>query len=252
MNVLVFLYRYFGNLGFAIILASIFVRLITTPLYLPNLKTAKKQKEIKPELDALREKFKYDKKKLAEKQMELFRKHGINPASGCFSSIFAILIPIALYIVIRDISSANNISAINSRLYFDSLKFSQGEFINSAFLFLDISKPDKTLILPILCAFLQFLSSKMMLPSISKAEKLANKTPSKSDDIMYSVQEQTLYLFPIMMLFFGFSLPSGVMLNILISTIFTIIQTYFVMGWGGLTPYVQRLNKLKIKRHDKI
>lgn len=245
MNVLVFLYRYFGNLGAAIILASFFVRLVITPLYLPNLKMAKKQKEIKPELDALREKFKYDRKKLAEKQMELFRRHGINPASGCFTSIFALLIPIALYIVIRDISNAVDASAINSRLYFASLRFAEGEIINSRFWFFDMSKPDRTLILPILSALFQFLSSKMMLPAINRAEKLAGKTPSKSDDIMYSVQEQTLYLFPIMMLFFGFSLPSGVMLNILISTLFTIIQTYFVMGWGGLTPYVQKLAKRK-------
>jgi len=243
MNAMVLLYRYVGNLGLAIIILSFFVRLIMVPFFIPNLKTAKKQRDLKPELDAVREKYKHDKKKQAEMQMELFRKHGINPASGCLTNIVTLLIPIALYGVINEISRAVDITSINPKLYADWLRFTAGEVLNSRFLLFDMAKPDRTFILPVLCAVLQFASSKMMLPAINKAEKLADKTPQKSDDTMYNIQEQMLYMFPVMMLIFGFSLPSGVMLNIFVSTVFTLVQSYFVMGWGGLTPLVQRLKK---------
>lgn len=243
MNAMVLLYRYVGNLGLAIILLSFFVRLVMVPFFIPNLKTAKKQRDLKPELDAIREKFKHDKKKQAEMQMELFRKHGVSPASGCLANIVTLLVPIALYGVINEISHAADITTINPKLYADWLRFASGEVLNSRLLFFDMAKPDRTFILPVLCAILQFASSKMMMPAINKAEKLAEKTPQKSDDMMYNMQEQMLYMFPVMMLIFGFSLPSGVMLNIFVSTVFTLVQSYFVMGWGGLTPLAQRLKK---------
>jgi len=244
MNLLVLFYRYTGNLGLAIIALSFLVRLVMVPFFVPNLKTAKKQRDLKPELDKIKEKFKHDKKKQSEMQMELFKKHGINPASGCLSNIVTLLIPIALYGVINQISRITDITSINPRIYVDWLQFASGDLLNSRFLLFDIAKPDRTFILPVLCAVLQFVSSKMMLPAINKAEKLADKTPQKSDDMMYNMQEQMLYMFPAMMLIFGFSLPSGVMLNIFVSTIFTLIQSYFVMGWGGLTPLVQKLKKV--------
>ena len=241
---MVLFYRYLGNLGLAIIVLSFLVRLVMVPFFIPNLKTAKKQRDLKPELDKLREKFKHDKKKQAEMQMELFKKHGINPASGCLSNIVTLLIPIALYGVINEIAKITDITSINPKLYADWLRFAVGEVLNSKFLLFDIAKPDRTFILPVLCAVLQFASSKMMMPAINKSEKLAEKTPGKSDDMMYNMQEQMLYMFPVMMLVFGFSLPSGVMLNILVSTVFTLVQSYFVMGWGGLTPLVQKLKKV--------
>ena len=244
MNLMVLFYRYLGNLGPAIIVLSFLVRLVMVPFFIPNLKTAKKQRDLKPELDKLREKFKHDKKKQAEMQMELFKKHGINPASGCLSNIVTLLIPIALYGVINEIAKITDITSINPKLYVDWLRFAAGEVLNSKFLLFDIAKPDRTFILPVLCAVLQFASSKMMMPAINKSEKLAEKTSGKSDDMMYNMQEQMLYMFPVMMLVFGFSLPSGVMLNILVSTVFTLVQSYFVMGWGGLTPLVQKLKKV--------
>jgi YidC/Oxa1 family membrane protein insertase len=214
------------------------------PFFVPNLKAAKKQRDLKPELDKAKEKFKHDKKKQAEVQMELFKKHGINPMSGCLGNIVTLLIPIALYGVINEISKITDITSINPKLYVDWLRFSAGEVLNSRFLLFDMAKPDRTFILPVLCALLQFASSKMMMPAINKVEQVAEKTPGKSDDMMYNMQEQMLYMFPVMMLVFGFSLPSGVMLNIFVSTVFTLVQSYFIMGWGGLTPLVQKLKKV--------
>jgi YidC/Oxa1 family membrane protein insertase len=86
LNLLVALYRGVGNLGIAIIIFTIISKLAMVPLTIPSLKMAKKQRDIQPELDKLKKKFSYDKKKLAEEQMLLFKKHGINPGAGSLRS----------------------------------------------------------------------------------------------------------------------------------------------------------------------
>ncbi|KKT11264.1 MAG: hypothetical protein UV89_C0017G0001, partial [candidate division WWE3 bacterium GW2011_GWB2_43_22] len=43
----------------------------------------------------------------------------------------------------------------------------------------------------------------------------------------------------------GLTLPSGVMIYIIVSTLFQIAQTYFTSGWGGLEPWVRKLGLAK-------
>lgn len=243
LNILVLFYTYIGNLGVAIILLSGLVRLVLFPLYAPTLKMAKKQKELKPELDKIKVKYKNDRKQASQAQMELYKKHGLNPASGCITNIFVFIIPVALYGVINQITRVPDISIINTQIYFDFLKLPVDEIINLKFLYLDLAKPDRFFVLPVLAAALQFLASKMMMPSISAAEKMAKKTADKTDDLAYNVQQQMLYMLPVMMLIFGVTLPSAVMLNILVSSVFSVVQNYFVSGLGGLEPYARKITK---------
>jgi YidC/Oxa1 family membrane protein insertase len=243
LNVLVLFYKYTGNLGISIILLSALVRLLLFPLYTPSLKMAKKQKELKPELDKIKEKYKHDRKQASQAQMELYKKHGLNPASGCLTNIFVFLIPVALYGVINQMTRVSDVSLINSKIYFDFLKLPLGEALNLKFLYLNLAKPDRLFIIPVITAALQFMASKMMMPAVSAAEKLAKKTADKTDDLAYNVQQQMLYMLPVMMLIFGITLPSAVMLNILVSSVFSIVQNYFVSGLGGMDPYVRKLKK---------
>ena len=75
MNVLVGFYQLTGNLGISIILLTIFIRTILIPVILPSMKTMKKQRDLQPEMDKIKEKYKNDKKKQAEMQMALFKQH---------------------------------------------------------------------------------------------------------------------------------------------------------------------------------
>jgi membrane protein insertase Oxa1/YidC/SpoIIIJ len=89
----------------------------------------------------------------------------------------------------------------------------------------------------------------MMIPYIEKAEKAAEKNPPKTDDIAFQMQQQSLYMMPIMNVVIGIALPSGVLLYIVITTIFTVVQNYYTTGWGGMTPIIARINKsLGIKK----
>lgn len=244
LNLLIFFYKMLGaDMGLAVIVASVFVKAVSLPLTHSSLKTMEKQKNLMPEVEKLKKKFGHDKKRLAEEQLNLYKTAGISPASGCLTQFFPILVIIALFGVINMAfgSHALSVDTLNLRLYFDFLKLSAGSVINSKFLYLDLAKPDHLFILPVLAALLQFLTSKMMMPNISKAEKLAKKTDDVKDDVMYNMQEQMLYTMPIIFLIVGVKLPSGVVLNILVTTLFSLVQQYFVSGFGGLTPFVRKL-----------
>ena len=244
LNLLVVLYALVGgNMGWAIILLTLITRAILIPAMLPSLKTMKKQRDIQPQLQKIKEKYKYDKKKQAEEQMKLFKEHGLNPASGCLTQIVMLVVLFALYNVIRTFTDAD-VSSINQLIYFDNFKFLADAVINTKFLYLDLGKPDQIFLLPVLGGLVQLISSKMMQPYVEQGEKLAQKTPDKSDDLAYNMQNQMLYLMPVMTVLFTFKLPSVIPLYLLVTTIFSVAQQYFVSGWGGMRPLINKIWKI--------
>jgi len=110
-----------------IILFTVIIKAILTPLVMPSMKTMKKQRDLQPELDKLKEKYKHDKKKMAEMQMELFKQHGLNPASGCVTQIATIVVLIALYGVIQRFAINADVDVLNTLIYFDAFKFKVGD-----------------------------------------------------------------------------------------------------------------------------
>jgi YidC/Oxa1 family membrane protein insertase len=243
LNLLVFLYTITGqNMALAIIFLTLLIRGALIPVVIPSLKNMKKQRDLQPELDKLKKKFKYDKQKMAEAQMKLFKKHGLNPASGCLNQILMIIVLIALYNVIRMFTVGVDVGALNDLLYFAKLRFTEGVGIDTSFWYMDLGQKDPYFVLPVIGGLFQLLTSKMMQPYVEAGEKAAKKTPDKSDDLAYNMQEQMLYLMPLMTVVIGASLPSGAALYILVTTIFSMVQQYFVSGWGGLKPWFVKLN----------
>jgi len=215
---------------------------------LPSLKSIKKQRDLQPQIEKLKKKYKNDKKLQAEKQMELMKKHGVNPASGCYTMIITILIFTALYSVIRQITQVTDISSINARLYVDFLKFGSLEQLGTQFLYLDLTKPDPFYIMAALAGISQFIMAKMNMPYSEAGVKAAKKTPDKKDDIAYNMQQQSLFIMPAMMAFLGISMPAGVIIYIITSTIFSIVQNYFVNGWGGMQSIIDKMGIKKAKK----
>lgn len=253
LNALILLYRFFGNLGVSIILLTIILRLLMTPLVIPSLKITKKLQEIAPELEKLKAQYKDDKQGFVIAQAQLYKEHGANPASGCLPQIVQLLVLIALFSAFNTILRPNGESVIkhlNTYMYsFNQLPADTK--ISNSFLYLDLSKPDIFRLpnipfpLPgiflLLSAVFQFLSSKMLTPIIDKEKQLAKQTEKKSDDTMVEVQQQMLYLFPLMTLLIGYQFPSGLVIYWLIFSLASVVQQYFISGWGGLQPWIKRL-----------
>lgn len=253
VNTLIWLDRLTGNLGWSIIFLTVGLRVVMTPFILPSLKASKKMQELAPELSKLKEKYKNDKQGLMSAQAELYKKNGLNPASGCLPQIVQILVLIALFNAFNSVLRSNGtplVERLNPILY-SSNKLSSNFKLSPDFYSLDLTKPDvhklPNLPLPVPGLFLlgaalvQFLSSKMMLPETKAMEKVAKKTPEDTDDALAASQEQMLYMFPLMTLLFGYQFPLGLVLYWLVFSGVSIIQQYFASGWGGLQPWINKL-----------
>lgn len=259
INGLILLCQLTGNLGWAIIILTIGLRVIMTPLIIPSLKINKKIQELAPEIAKLKIKHKDDKQGLMVAQAALYKQHGANPASGCLPQIIQLIVLIALLNALNSVlapkpGSPNLVTRLNPILY-SFTKLPDKFTLSTQFLYLNLLKPD-TITLPgvpmalpgfflLASALVQVLSAKMMMPVVAMEKKIADKTPQESDDVAAMTQQQMLILFPIMTIIFGYQFPSGLVLYWFMFSLISIIQQYTITGWGGLTPWLKKVNLLK-------
>ena len=227
--ILVFLDSIFGNLGITIIVFTILIRLILLPLTLPSIKSSKKIQELQPELKKLKEKHGKDKQALALAQAQLYKSYNINPLAGCLPQLLQLFILIVLYQSIIGL-------------------FSDPNFTNLQFLWVNLGQHDQTYVLPIIAGVTQFLLSLMIVPATQTRDIVDNKSKikivqeanKKEEDIAEmaaTMQQQMIFMMPIMTVVISLKLPAGLALYWVIGTIITMITQYFVSGWGGLAIY---------------
>lgn len=240
-NGLIFLYEALGNdLGIAIIAITLIIRFILLPLTLPAMRSAQQIKELKPKLDDLKEKHKGDKTALQQAQLKLYKDNNINPAAGCLPYIVQLVVLIALYRVLIDFFQNGQLNGVS---------------VNLNFLWMNLGQPDSTYVTPIIAGVTQFFLALMILPgSETAAEKtLATTTPSKKDDkkaedmtqMAQTMQQQMVFIMPAMTFFIALKFPSGLALYWIITTLFSLVQQYFISGLGGLTKYAQKIGLVK-------
>jgi YidC/Oxa1 family membrane protein insertase len=252
-NGLILFYKFLGqNLGIAIILFSVFLIFLLKPLTKPYLQSMKKIREIEPQLAKLKKKFGNDKLKLSQAQAELYKQNKVNPTAGCLPYILQFLVLIALFQVFTAALSGQDIASgkLNQLLY-TPLKFTNGQTLNTKFMYLDITRPDTFQIpgipfgLPglflILATLAQFLSVKVMAPYVAEEQKVVKKTKSGVDDTQVAMQKSMMYMLPLMTLIFGLRFPSGLALYWLVFSVVNLWQQVSMSGWGSLTPSINLL-----------
>lgn len=232
LNTLLWLYQATGqNLGFAIILLTLLVRFVLIPFTLPQLKSAKKMASLKPEIDALKKKHGHDAKLFQQKQMELYKTHNVNPAAGCLPFIAQFVVLIALYQVFMSTLGGNGIGDIQSN-----------------FLIWDLKSKDTTYILPVLAGILQFIMSLSILPAVeNQPEKRPGTAEQKQDvaEMATTMQQQMVFMMPIMTVIFSLQFPSGLALYWVITTAFSLIQQLIVSGPGAILIYAKKYKLIK-------
>lgn len=254
-NGLVIFYKLLGgNMGLAIIGFSIFLRFLLNPLTKPYMDSMKKMRDLAPQLTKLKKKHEGDKIKFAQAQADFYKEKGINPGAGCLPYILQIVVLIAFFNVFVKVLSPNG-DAINqfNQLLYEPLKFAEGQSLNTKFLYLDITKPDKfdfsflPFSLPgpllILSALIQFLSAKVGMPYTKLEEKVAKKTSESSDDFQVAMQKSMVYTFPLFTLFIGMQFAAGLALYWLVFSATQAYQQVKSQGWGELTSWI---NKAKL------
>ena len=224
-NSLIFLSKLmFNNLGLGIIALTLIAKLVLIPLTLPTLRYTKKIQDLKPKLDELKKQYGTDKKKMMEEQAKLYKEHKINPLTGCLPNIAQFAILITMY-----------------QVFISGLKVND---INTQFLLWDVTKPDKLYIIPVLAGLSQFIYSKMLTPAVEHhPEKVSNEKKESVEDMAQTMQTQMLYIMPVMTTLIGIALPSGLGLHWVITTVFSVVQQYYISGLGGLKQWLKWLKR---------
>jgi YidC/Oxa1 family membrane protein insertase len=192
------LHVHLGNYGWAILILTVIVRLIVLPLAIKQYKSMKGMQKIQPQMKELREKYKDDAKQMQAETMKLMQEHNVNPAAGCLPLIIQMPILFALYYAI------NTVEVVGG-------KIGNATIDGETFLWFHLGKADPTYILPILAAVTTIIPMMISMKANSNQQ-----------------MKWLIYIFPIMIFFFSYQLPSALPLYWVYSNIFTAIQSYFL------------------------
>ena len=219
-NGLVFLYQYLPgrDFGVAVIVFTIIIRVLLSPLMIRSIKSQKIISELQPKIQEIQQKFKDNKEKQAKETMALYQKEKINPFGGCLPLLVQLPILIALYQVFwKGLRPEEMV-----RLY--SFVSNPG-VINPTFLnIIDLGKA--SLVLAILAGITQFIQTKMISP------QMKNSKGSKAMAGQFSnmMQKQMLYFFPFFTVFILWTLPAAIGLYWTVNNLFSIGQQYLIFN----------------------
>jgi YidC/Oxa1 family membrane protein insertase len=228
--------------GFAIILFTLIVKILTLPLNLQQARSMKATQELQPKLQELQKKYAKDKEKLAQAQMELYREHGVSPLGGCLPMLIQLPILFGLYQALFKLASTGEI--VGQRfLWIPDLAFPTREIGMKwawppAPEFIGWAAAAVYLVLPVLTVVTQIAMQRM------------TTSPTASKDPQQAAMQQSMLIMPFMFGFITLQVPAGLTLYWVTSNLFSMLQQYFITGWGSLLP--QKGEKAtKVKREAK-
>lgn len=215
-NALIFIYQHFsfGDLGVAIILLTIFIRLVLFPLFYKGAKDQAIMQRLAPKIKEIQKNHKNDRQEQTKKLMDLYKEHKVNPFSGFLLLFVQLPVLIALYQVFLKGFSTTDFSALYS---FVSAPQSLDHFFLG---FVDLSK--KSLVVVIIAAVIQYFQGKLSL--------IKNNKPSEELSPAEKMGQQMVYLGPILTFVFLWflNLPSAVGLYWLTTSAFSVIQQVII------------------------
>ena len=231
------------NYGLAIILFTVFIKLLLIPLSLKQQRTMKKTQEIQPVLLKLQEKYKDNQQKLAEEMQKIYQDKKVNPFSGCllllvqipiiYAMFFAIAQPVKfMYPEIRTAQVDQAIEKYANMGTYKELSYMVNErkdLIKTDFLGLDLGQVPSianislwaTWIIPILSGIATFLSSYISMKQ--------SKSAGASNEQAESMQKNMMIMMPLLITYISFKVPLGMGLYWLVNTTITILLQTWMM-----------------------
>ncbi len=205
-----------SNLGLAIILLTIGIKLLLFPLANKSYTSMSKMKKLTPQMTKLRERFSEDKMKLNQEMMALYKKEKVNPASGCLPILVQIPVFFALYKVlfvtiemrhapffgwIQDLSAPDPTSIFN---LFGLLPFTPPDFLMIG-------------VWPLIMGLTMWLQQKL--------------NPQPTDP----VQAKVFMFLPIIFTFLLATFPAGLVVYWAWNNALSIVQQWFIMRRMGIS-----------------
>lgn len=227
-----FLSKLTSNYGIVILLLTLFIRLLTSPLMYPGYLTSSKMKILKPELAQLKIKYP-DQQQYAMEQMKFMREAGVNQFAGCLPSLLQIPIFFALY------SFFNSNVALRGQSFLWSHDLSQSDSIIN----FGVSIPllgDHLSLFTITAALTSFLIS---------LYGMSNTADQGNPMLKYMP-----YFFPVILLFIFNKLPSGLTWYYTVSNVITLglqfVIQHYIINHDRIIAQIEA-NRKKPKKQSK-
>ncbi len=246
-NVLMLLYHLFGNMALSIIVLTLIVRLALFPLTLRQLKSTKATQAIQPLIADVKKKYK-DQKEQYQAMQAIYKEYGVNPVAGCLPLLVQLPVLYGLFFALREALNTDSHSTLiylhtlNSLIYPFLPKFiiPPDPFMMWFGGPINLGHPDPTHILPILAGLATFLQLRMSQP----------RTRSGAKDAMTQQMAIMQYVMPFVTFFFALNFAAGLALYWTTTSVFSMVQQYFVTGWGSLAVMPAFLQNLLPKRES--
>lgn len=219
-NLLVWLYNNVPghDIGLAILILTVLIKLILYPFSLQALKAQKAMAELQPKISELKAKYKDQKETMTKEMMKLYKENKVNPLSSCLPVLIQLPFLIAVYqVFIKGLGSQGL-----ENLY--AFVANPGHINPISMGFLDLSKPN--LVLAVLAGAAQFWQAKMM-PQQKPPKNIAG---AKDEGMAAAMNKQMLYFMPAITILIGASLPGGLTFYWFLTTVLTVAQQYLYFG----------------------
>lgn len=208
---------YTGSAGIAIIIFTIIIKTILLPLTIKATRSSKAMQEVAPKIKEIQKKYGKDRQRASQETMALYQQHGVNPMAGCLPMLIQIPIFFGLYRAIFNLSDGNVGQWAHGFLWLDNLAVA-----------------DPWHLLPILAGIFQFIQTRMMRP--------ANQP--KSDDPQQQIMNVMMNFMPLMVVIFGWGFASGPVIYWVTQSVYSVVQQWFITGWGSLGAWFPWLPEL--------
>ena len=249
-------YKLTGDIGIAIVLLTLVIRALMIPLFRRQTVSQRRMQLLAPEIREVQKRFKGDRAKVSQQTMALYKERGVNPAAGCLPLVLQFILLIPMYSVIQNgltnydpramlnFAGAQVISLDCQNIVNDVIDKSK-PCIDTTVSWLswlghngDVSRPEILFALPVIgglsilaviSGLLQLVQSRMMMPP-----------QTDKSDTQANVQRQTMLIFPLISIAYGAFLPAGLFIYWIVTTLFSIVQQYLIVGWGSMFPFFGR------------
>jgi YidC/Oxa1 family membrane protein insertase len=247
---LVLLDKATGNIAVAIILMTILIKVVLIPIFRRQIVSTRRMQLIGPEVKEIQRRYKGDRVKIQQATAQLYKERGVSPA-GCLPAFSQMLLLIPLYSVFSQGLQNYNPQAMLDVFGFrildlgcasapiiDKLNHVLNPCLNPTAFGVDWGVPEVFLgtagslfsglsLLAIISSLVQLVASRMTMPAA---------TAPGADDPSAKTQRQMAIFLPFISLIYGSILPAGLFLYWIVSTVFSVVQQYLIIGWGGMFP----------------
>ena len=229
-----FLGRFLTNYGLIILLMTLFIKLLISPLTIKSYKSSAKMQVIKPEMDKINAKYPNEKDAMKKQQatMDLYQKAGISPMGGCLPMLLQMPILFAMF-----------------RFFPASIELRQQKFLWADDLSAYDSIWDFGVNIPLLGDHLSLFALLMALTMFFYSKMTASQM--SDDPNMAGMKFMSLYLMPIMMFFICNNLSAALSYYYLLSNIITMIMTWYIRKFVVTEEKVRADMMLNAKKPKK-